>query len=43
VFANAEPARIDAKDVLIEPPTIKDYALTGVRHHFVRPPGERME
>jgi hypothetical protein len=43
VFANAEPARIDAKDVLVEPPTIKDYALTGVRHHFVRPPGERME
>jgi hypothetical protein len=43
VFANAEPARIDAKDVLIEPPTIKDYALTGVRHHFVRPPGDRME
>lgn len=43
VFANAEPVRIDAKDVLIEPPTIKDYALVGVRHHFVRAPGERME
>ena len=43
IFANAEPARIDAKDVLIEPPTLKDYALVGVRHHFVRAPGERME
>ena len=43
IFANPEPVRIDAKDVLIEPPTIKDYALVGVRHHFVRAPGERME
>lgn len=43
VFATVEPVRIDAKDVLIEPPTIKDYALVGVRHHFVRAPGERME
>ena len=43
VFAAPEPARIDARDVLIEPPTIKDYALVGVKHHFVRAPGERME
>jgi len=43
VFANPEPARIDSRDVLIEPPSIKDYALVGVRHHFVRAPGERME
>jgi hypothetical protein len=43
IFAAAEPARIDSKDVLIEPPTLKDYALVGVRHHFVRAPGERME
>jgi hypothetical protein len=43
VFANPEPARIDSKDVLIEPASIKDYALVGVKHHFVRPPGERME
>lgn len=43
VFATPEPARIDARDVLIEPPTIKDYALVNVRHHFVRAPGDRME
>jgi hypothetical protein len=43
VFATPEPARIDSKDVLIEPASIKDYALVGVRHHFVRAPGERME
>ena len=43
IFANPEPVRIDARDVLVEPPTIKDYALVGVRHHFVRAPGERME
>jgi len=43
IFANPEPVRIDARDVLIEPPTIKDYALVGVRHHFVRAPGERMQ
>ena len=43
IFANPEPVRIDAKDVLAEPPTIKDYALVGVRHHFVRAPGVRME
>ena len=43
VFASPEPARIDAKDVLIEPASIKDYALVGVKHHFVRPPGERMD
>ena len=43
IFANSEPARIDAKDVLIEPPTIRDYAVVGVRQHFVRPPGERLE
>lgn len=43
IFANPEPVRIDARDVLIEPSTIKDYAVVGVRHHFVRAPGERME
>ena len=43
IFANPEPVRIDSKDVLIEPPTIKDYALVGVRHHFMRAPGERLE
>ena len=42
VFATPEPVRIDAKDVLIDPPTLRDSALVGVRHHFVRG-GERME
>ena len=43
IFANPDPVRIDAKDVLVEPPTLKDTALVAVRHHFVRPPGDRME
>lgn len=43
VFASPEPVRIDAKDVLIDPPSIKDPAYVAVRHHFVRPPGSRME
>jgi hypothetical protein len=43
VFATPEPVRIDAKDVLIDPPTIRDSAVVGVRHHFVRPSGERLE
>ncbi len=43
VLASPEPVRIDARDVLIEPPTLKDTALVDVRHHFVRPPGARMD
>jgi hypothetical protein len=43
VFATPEPVRIDAKDVLVEPPTLKDTALVPVRHLFVRPSGARME
>jgi len=43
LFASPEPVRIDAKDVLIDPPTIKETAYVAVRHHFVRPPGSRME
>ncbi len=43
LFATPEPVRIDVKDVLIEPPTIKDHAVVGVRQHFVRPPNERLE
>jgi hypothetical protein len=42
VFATPDPVRVDAKDVLIDPPTLRDPALVGVRHHFVRG-GERME
>ena len=43
VLANPEPVRIDARDALIDPPTLKDTAVVDVRHHFVRPSGDRME
>ena len=43
VLASPEPVRIDAKDVLVDPPTLHDTATVTVRHHFVRPPGDRME
>jgi hypothetical protein len=43
VFATADPVRIDARDALIEPPTLRDTAVVEVRHHFVRPSGGRME
>lgn len=43
VLANPEPVRIDAKDVLLDPSTLRDAAAVPVRHHFVRPPGDRME
>ena len=42
VFASPEPVRFDAKDVLLEPDTLDEAALTGVRQHFERPPA-RME
>lgn len=43
VFAAPEPVRIDSRDVLLDPPTLKDAGSVGVRHHFVRQPGIRME
>lgn len=43
VFATPEPVRVDARDVLLDPATLHDSASIAVRHHFVRPPGERME
>jgi hypothetical protein len=43
VLAAPEPVRIDARDALIEPATLKDAALVDVRHHFVRPSGGRLE
>jgi hypothetical protein len=43
IFANPEPVRIDAKDVLVDPPTIKEPGFVAIRHHFVRPPGSRMD
>jgi hypothetical protein len=42
VFANPDPVRFDATDVLVEPATLDRAASTGVRQHFERPP-ERME
>ncbi len=42
VLAPPDPVRSDSKDMLIEPDTIDDTAVTGVRQHFERPP-ERME
>jgi hypothetical protein len=43
ILAASEPVRIDAKDALIDPPTLRDTATVDVRHHFVRPSGGRME
>jgi len=43
ILANPDPVRIDGKDVLAEPTTLKDSASVPVRHHFVRPPGDRMD
>ncbi len=41
-LATPDPARLDARDVLIEPVTLKDTAVVDVRHHFVRA-GDRLE
>jgi hypothetical protein len=43
VLVAPELVRIDAKDVLAEPSTLKDTAAADVRHHFLRSPGARME
>ncbi|MFT3696325.1 MAG: hypothetical protein QM831_24510 [Kofleriaceae bacterium] len=43
VLATPDPVRIDARETLIDPPTLKDTAFVAVRHHYVRPPGARME
>jgi hypothetical protein len=42
-LAVPDPVRVDGRDVLLELPTLKDVAFPGVRHHFMRPPGARME
>lgn len=42
IFASPDPVRIDGKDVLIDPTTLKDAADVPVRNHFVRQPGARM-
>jgi hypothetical protein len=43
VLASPEPVRIDARDALIDPPSLRDTATVDVRHHFVRPSGGRMD
>jgi hypothetical protein len=43
VLASAEPVRIDAKDALVDPATLRDTAVVEVRHLFMRPSGGRME
>ncbi|MEO8843028.1 MAG: hypothetical protein ABI591_12625 [Kofleriaceae bacterium] len=42
VLATPEPVRIDAREVLIDPTTLRDTAFVAVRHHYVRPSGARM-
>jgi len=42
VFASPEPVRFDAKDVLIDPPTLDQTEVTGVKGQFDQP-APRME
>ena len=42
-FAQPEPGRLGAVDPIVDPPTLKDPAAVAVRHHWLRPPGARME
>jgi hypothetical protein len=39
VLAAPEALRIDAKDVLVDPPTLEEPGMIDVRHHYVRTPG----
>jgi len=43
LFAQPEPGRIGAAEPVVDPPTLKDPAPVALRHHWVRPPGVRME
>jgi hypothetical protein len=43
ILANPEPVRMDSRDVLVDPPTLKDAATIGVRQHFVRSANARMD
>ncbi len=38
VFAPPVPVRVDAKDILVEPKTLDEAALTEVGQHFAQPP-----
>ncbi len=42
ILAAPEAVRLDAKDVLVEPTTLKETTLIDVRHHFVRA-GDRLD
>jgi hypothetical protein len=43
VLATPDPVRIDGREVLIDPTTLRDSAFVAVRHHYIRPAGSRME
>jgi hypothetical protein len=44
IFAAPEGARLDSKDVINENiSSFREPAFVAVRHHFVRPPGNRLE
>jgi hypothetical protein len=43
IFATPEPVRLDAREILLDPPTLKDTAQVDLRHLFVRSPDARME
>jgi hypothetical protein len=43
VLATPEPVRVDARDVLVDPTTLRDSATVAVRHHFIKPAGDRMQ
>ena len=42
ILAAPDPVRLDARDVLVEPTTLKDTAVIELRHHFIRA-GDRMD
>jgi len=42
-LATPEPVRLDAKDVLIDPPTLNEPALIPLRRRLVRPLGDRID
>jgi hypothetical protein len=42
MFAAPQPVRIDASDVLVDPPTMQEPARPKLRHLFVRPSDNRM-
>jgi hypothetical protein len=42
ILANPDPVRVDAKDVLLEPPTLHDTGVVSVRHSASHAVGARM-